>query len=189
MASTQQRLFLSADEFLSHPAAQTASELVRGEVRFLTPASGAHGLVAGQVFAAINAFVKANDLGMAFPDNTGFHLPGLRDTVRSPDAAFIRRDRLPPNGISTGWITVAPDLIVEVRSPDESQRTLDEKLADYKAAGTRYRWIVDPEMRTVLLTSDEIADRLLTVGETIDDVDVLPGFTLEVASLFVGLAI
>jgi hypothetical protein len=85
-------------------------------------------------------------------------------------------------------VTVAPDLIVEVRSPDETQRTLDEKLRDYQTAGTHHRWIIDPDTRSVLLTTDGRPDRSLSVNDSIDDVDVLPGFSCEVARLFIGLA-
>jgi Uma2 family endonuclease len=85
-------------------------------------------------------------------------------------------------------VTVAPDLIVEVRSPDETQRTLDEKLRDYQTAGTHHRWVIDPDTRSVLLTTDGLPDRSLSVNDSIDDVDVLPGFSCEVASLFIGLA-
>jgi Uma2 family endonuclease len=104
------------------------------------------------------------------------------------DAAFVRRDQLPPEGIGSGWMKVAPDLVVEVRSPDETQRDVDEKLRDYQIAGTRHRWIIDLETRTVLLTSDGSPDLTLTSGTDIDNVEVLPGFTLRVATLFVGLA-
>jgi Uma2 family endonuclease len=126
--------------------------------------------------------------GQCFPDNTGFQLPGLVNTVRSPDAAFVRRDKLPAVRIGPGWMKVAPDLVVEVRSPDESRRELDERLHDYQVAGTRHRWIIDPDSRTVLLTSDDLPDRRLRADGVIDNVEVLPGFTLEVAKLFVGLA-
>lgn len=189
MAPTPRKLAMTPREFLTHPAAQAASELVRGEVRVMTPAGGAHGVVASRMFAAMNAFVEAHDLGQCFADNTGFQLPGLPDTVRSPDAAFVRKDKLPLDGIDSGWVTVAPDLIVEVRSPTETQRELEEKLRDYQTAGTRHSWIIDPDARTVLLRDDESRDRMLSAHDVIDQIDILPGFSLDVARLFVGLAI
>jgi Uncharacterized protein conserved in cyanobacteria len=179
---------LTATEFLTDPASAGPSELVRGEVRVMTPASGAHGVVAGALFAALNAFVEERKLGLAFPDNTGFLLPGLADTVRSPDAAFVAADRLPIDGIGTGWMPVAPDLIAEILSPSESTEELEAKLRDYRSAGTRLIWVVDPARRVITVRDGALAERLLTESDTLDGGSVLPGFTLGVSSLFLRLA-
>ena len=135
--------YVTAAEFLERSAADGPSELVRGAIHVMTPASGAHGAIAGTIFAALNAFVEAHQLGVCFPDNTGFLLPGLGDTVRSPDAAFVRTDALPPNGIGPGWISAAPDLVVEILSPNETAAELDAKVRDYFASGTRLLWVVN----------------------------------------------
>jgi Uma2 family endonuclease len=179
---------LTSEEFLTHPAAAGASELVRGEVRVMTPASGAHGVIAGRIFAALNAFVEPRQLGQCFPDNTGFLLPGLRDTVRSPDAAFVRGECLPEQGIGAGWVAVAPDLVVEILSPSETASELEEKLRDYRAAGTRLIWVVDPATRVVSVRSATTPDVWLTEADSLDGDDVLPGFTIPVAKLFARLA-
>jgi Uma2 family endonuclease len=96
------RRYTTADAFLVRPAGDQPAELVRGEVRVMTPAGGAHGAIAGTIFAALHAFVEQRDLGICFPDNTGFLLPGLGDAVRSPDVAFVRGDRLPERGLGPG---------------------------------------------------------------------------------------
>lgn len=181
-------LRLTSEEFLVHPAAAGSSELVRGEVRMMTPASGAHGVVAGALFAALNVFVEERKLGLCFPDNTGFLLPGLENTVRSPDAAFVANDRLPADGIGRGWIAVAPDMIVEILSPSESSTELEAKLSDYRTAGTRLIWIVDPERRVITIRDGDLPERLLSEGEILDGGRVLPGFALGVSSLFLRLA-
>lgn len=188
MALPNLRRYVTATEFLSHPAAMGSSELVRGAIRVMTPASGAHGVVAGAIFAAINAFVELNQLGVCFPDNTGFLLPGLGDTVRSPDVSFVRAERLPDQGIGPGWVNVAPDLIVEVLSPTETASELEEKLRDYRAAGTRLAWIVDPVARVVSVRSASAAEFWLAESETLDGGDVLPGFSFPVARVFARLA-
>lgn len=189
MVTNGARHFLTAAEFLEHPAAITGtSELVRGSVRMMIPASGAHGLIAGIVFAGLNTFVEARQLGMCFPDNTGFQLPGLGDTVRSPDVAFVRADQLPPGGIGSGWIQVAPDLVVEILSPSEKDADLIDKLNDYRAAGTRLVWVIDPARRTVAIRSGDRPERLLGDSGVIEGEDVLPGFELPVERLFARLA-
>ena len=179
---------VTAQEFLTHPAARGPSELIRGEVRVLTPASGAHGVVAGVIFRALSNFVEANNLGLCLPDNTGFQLPGLADTVRSPDAAFVRADRLPEKGIGSGWISVAPDLAIEIISPTETAASLEDKLADYRAAGTTLIWVIDPSTRSVSVRRAGAPEQRLTERDSIDGANVLPGFALPVAKLFERLA-
>ena len=188
MPATNARRYLTADEFLTHSAAAGPSELVRGEIRAMTPASGAHGVIAGTIFAALNAFVEASQLGQCFPDNTGFLLPGLGDTVRSPDAAFVRRDHLPKQGIGLGWMTAAPDLVVEILSPSETALELEEKVRDYRTAGTRLIWVVDPAARVVTVRRTSAPDTRLSESDVLDGSDVLPGFTIPVAKLFARLA-
>ncbi len=188
MQPLRSRRYVTSDEFLRSPEAAGPSELVRGEIRVMTPAGGGHGAVVGAIFVALSAFVETNGLGLCFPDNTGFLLPGLGDTVRSPDAAFVRADRLPKGGIGSGWLAVAPDLVVEVLSPNETAPELESKVRDYRSAGTRLIWVVDPATRTVTIVSDTEAHRPLTEGDSLDGQDVLPGFSIPVARLFAQLA-
>jgi Uma2 family endonuclease len=108
----------------------------------------------------------------------GFALPGIPDTVRSPDAAFVQNERLPAEGIGPGWISVAPDLVVEIRSPTETFVELEDKLRDYETAGTTLLWIIDPVARTVTVRSTKGIERMLTLSDTLD-VQVASPLTLR----------
>ena len=101
---------VTAAEFLTHPAAAGPSELVRGTIHVMSPSGGRHGVIVGNVFAELDAFVRQRGLGLCFAENTGFELSGLLDTVRSPDAAFVSRERLPAEGIGPGWIRATQEL-------------------------------------------------------------------------------
>jgi len=184
MVSARSNRRVTALEFLSHPAARGKSELVRGEIHVMAPASGVHGLLAGEIFTLLKTSVDANGRGICFPGNTGFQLPGLEDTVRSPDVAFVRADRLARKNIGAGWVPVAPDLVVEVLSPSETVTTLDEKWRDYRAAGTTLMWVIDPAERTVTVREAGAPDRRLTASDTLNGGSVLPGFSIPVAQLF-----
>jgi len=181
---------LTVDEFLTHPAAQERSELVRGVIRMMTPASGPHGIVSGNILVLLSNHVRAYTLGQCFSDGTGFALPGLPNTVRSPDAAFVRAGRLPAAGLPTesGFLPLAPDLAVEVLSPSETASDLEEKLADYRAAGTPLVWVVDPAKRRMTVISADAPMRWLREGDTLDGGSIVPGFSCPVAELFYGLA-
>ena len=182
---------LTAEEFLAHPAAQGPSELVRGEIRMMTPAGGRLGIVTAAVFGLLWTHVRARRLWQCFADNTGFqlHIPGERgDTVRAPDVAFVRAERMPRGGVTGGWMQGAPDLAVEVLSPSESMAITAAKLADYFAAGTALVWVVDPDARTVDVHTENATRRRLRVGDTLDGAPVLPDFACAVDELFEGLA-
>lgn len=182
---------LTADEFLAHPAARGPSELVRGEIRMMTPASGRHGVVTAIVFGLLWSHVRPRRLGQCFADNTGFqlHIPGERgDTVRAPDVAFVRVERMPRDGVTSGWMQGAPDLAVEVLSPSESIATAAAKRADYFAAGTTLVWVIDPEARTLEIHTTGAPVRRLHVGDRLDGAPILPDFGCDVAELFEGLA-
>jgi Uma2 family endonuclease len=150
----------------------------------MSPASGLYGLVAGNVYHLLSTHVRKHRLGVCFPDGTGFALPNLEETVRSPDASFIRSDRLPGDSIDDRFIRCAPDLAVEVRSRSESASELKAKLADYRAAGTPLIWVVDPSRRTVRVISSGAPAVTLREPDTLDGGDVVPEFRCTAGELF-----
>ena len=96
---------------------------------------------------------------------------------------------LPEKGIGSGWISVAPDLVIEIVSPTETAVALEDKLADYRAAGTTLVWVIDPSTRSVSVRRAGVPEQRLTESDSIDGANVLPGFALPVATLFERLAL
>jgi len=178
----------TADEFLTRSLPDGKAELVRGEIRLAPPASGPHGGVGGNLFLLLGAYVRQRGLGRAFPDGTGYELVKLPHTVRVPDVSFVRAERLPPGGLRPGFLTLAPDLAVEILSPTERASELQEKLDDYRAAGTSLVWVIDPPRRTVRVLDGELAERTLGEEDTLDGGVTIPGFSCRVAALFDGIA-
>lgn len=179
------RIVLTAEEFLRHPAAEGASELVNGEIVYMSPAGAVHHIVGGALFAQLWAYVEAHGLGDAFMDNVGYYLPipgRKRDTVRAPDVSFVAAGRLAE--VPRGFLRLAPDLAVEVLSPENTAADMDARMADYFAAGTRLLWVVDPDRRTVAVHSPHAPARWLAERDVLEGDDVVPGFTLPVAALF-----
>ena len=179
---------VTPDQFLHHPAANDRTELIRGHIQVMTPASAAHGLVSGTVFHLLAAHVRQHKLGACFADSTGYTLPNLPNTVRAPDASFVRGDRLPIAGVGPGFLEMAPDLAVEVLSPSESRTDVAAKLADYRSAGTPLVWVIYPAARTVTVISATEDDVTLGEGQVLSGGNTLPGFTCAVRDLFEGLA-
>ncbi|MBI3466041.1 MAG: Uma2 family endonuclease, partial [Planctomycetes bacterium] len=101
-----------------------------------------------------------------------------------PDAAFIRFGRLPGEQLPIGYVRIAPDLAVEVTSPNELAEEVESKIDDYLAAGVRLLWIVNPTRRTVRIHRANGTIGWLREHDTLDGEDVLPGFRCAVRDLF-----
>ena len=157
-------------------------ELVRGELRRMIPAGGEHGRIAGKLTCAVGNHVMSRQLGTFYAAETGFILSRDPDTVRAPDVAFNRAERAAPP--VRGFVPGAPDLAVEVLSPDDRPGYVRDKVAEWLEAGTLAVWVVDPRERTV--TVHEAQKTPLVLGETdsLPGGDVLPGFALAVRDIF-----
>jgi len=151
-------------------------ELVRGELTRMIPAGGDHGRITYRLGFELGKHVVPNELGTILAAETGFVLARDPDTVRAPDVAFVRTGK--PTG--PGFIPGAPDLVVEVLSPDDRPGYVREKTAEWLEAGALLVWIVDPRTRTVTVHEPGHEPRTLNEGDTLDGGAVLPGFTLPV---------
>ena len=136
-------------------------DLVRGQLRWMSPAGPSHGGVSARIIRLLVNHVDERRLGKVYANDTGFLLERSPDTVLGPDVAFVQRDRLhlePERGYFPG----PPDLAVEVRSPGDSRRQVREKAEALIAHGCRLVLTVDPPERTVTVHRPDAAPR--TVG-------------------------
>ena len=151
------------------------TELVRGRMIVREPAGFRHGDIAMAIAARMHPFVRENKLGRVLAAETGFKLFTNPDTVRAPDVAFVRHERI-PDPLPRGFAPFAPDLAVEVLSPDDRPGEVLAKVADWLKAGTRLVWVVDPDRRLARVyradgTESEMSETGALKGE-----EVLPGF-------------
>jgi Uma2 family endonuclease len=175
---------VTAEQLLQMPSDGFRYELVRGELRKMTPGGSEHGYIASEVLAELRNHVKANRLGRTFAAETGFRLASDLDTVRAADAAFVRQERAEEVGRTRAYWPGAPDLAVEVISPGDTYSEVGEKVLEWLDAGTRMVIVFDPCKRTatVYRSRDEI--RVLAEDDVLDGVDVVPGWRLRVGEIF-----
>ena len=157
-------------------------ELVRGKLRMMIPPGAEHGRVTMNLATPIDNHVKAQGLGTVFAAETGFLLARNPDTVRAPDVALVRADREPTP--ERGYYPGAPDLVVEVLSPDDRPGYVRDKVAEWLEAGAQSVWVVDPRARNVTIHAAREAPLVLGRADTLRGGDVLPGFAVEVAEIF-----
>lgn len=172
-------------DLLARPDDGWQYELVKGVLVRMPPSGKRATRIARRLSARLGDYVDEHGLGEVTGEQGGYRLaPG---TDLAPDVGFIRAERLPPLD-SPDYDTLAdgaPDLAVEVASPNQWQPGMRKKAAEYLDAGTRLVWIVWPRWRRVdVWRAGDDEPATLTVEDTLDGEDVVPGFTYAVADLF-----
>jgi Uma2 family endonuclease len=169
----------TAEQLLRNPHIGRC-ELIRGDLRMMVPPGAPHGRITIKLSTAIENHVATRGLGTVYAE-IGFVLARNPDTVRAPDIAFVRADRTAP---ARGYYEGAPDLAVEVLSPDDRPGYVRDKVAEWLEAGTRAVWVVDPHDRTVTVHEPRRKAKRLGAEETLRGGSALPGFQMSVAAIF-----
>lgn len=178
---------VTAEQLLRMPDDGCRYELVAGEVKKMAPAGWRHGSVGSETHGLLLQHVKQHALGRVFAAETGFLLARNPDTVRAPNAAFVHKDHLPADPPQETFWPGPPDLAVEVVSPGDTVKEVDEKARAWIEAGTRMVWVVNPTWRSVAVYRADAGVKTLAEGDELDGADVVPGFRCSVAELFVGV--
>jgi Uma2 family endonuclease len=174
---------MTMEEFAHYATTHGRCELIRGEVRSMSPAGMRRGDITNRMNFFITAFVYQHKLGKVYTAETGFRLDDDGNpTVRAPDVAFIAFTRL--TGVNTAsFCPIAPDLVVETLSPDDRAADVAEKIQWWLDRGVKLVWIVDPEKQVIDIRHGEQIHRL-RIGDTLTGGEVLPGFACAVAEVF-----
>jgi Uma2 family endonuclease len=157
-------------------------ELVRGHLIMMTPASSEHGRIIARLTVRLGSFAERHRLGAVFGAETGFLIERRPDTVRAPDVAFVKASRLP--GPKRGWFEGAPDLAVEVVSPDDRASELVAKAQMWLDAGAAIVWLVDPQTQMVTVYRPGGVAQVLRHTDVLTGHDLLPGFSVQIADIF-----
>jgi Uma2 family endonuclease len=184
MTVATQRL-ITAEEFLRMPDPPDGSrqELVRGVIETMPARSTYHRVCRGRLGRRLGNFVEEKGLGHLASNDSGFITERDPDTVRGPDLSFWSRERLPQLP-TDGYVTVAPDLVVEVVSPNDEFARVHKKIQHYLKHQVRLIWLVLPEDRSVTVYRPQAAPVTLTNSDVLSGEDVLPGFVCPVHELF-----
>ena len=159
-------------------------ELVEGRIVMMSPAGDEHGGYESNFDEHIKAFVRRHKLGKVRVGEIGIYTHRNPDTVRAADVAFISNERYAQRKTKGSYLEVAPELVVEIMSPDDRWSEVKQKLREYFSIGVKLVWVADPSDRTVYAYRSLTDVREFTEADTLPGDDVLPGFSVPVANLF-----
>ncbi len=180
---SQETRVITADDLLAMPDDGKRYELVHGDLRMMSPAGGRHGRIAMKLARRLGDFVEERGLGVTYAAETGFLLQQNPDTVRAPDVAFVSHVKLGELADHPGFLPLAPDLVAEVVSPNDSSSEVEEKALNWLAAGVTIVLVVDPQTKTIRDYRSAHEIRVYAQGHIDLDI-VMAGFRLDVSELF-----
>lgn len=143
-----------------------------------------HGWIESLLIMHLTGWVLENKSGRVYPGDTDFVLIGTPDDIqfhRRPDVAYVRSERVVP---TSGYVYVVPDLTVEIISPNEKPKAIRKKLREYLDNGVLQAWQVFPDEQEIVVNLPDGTSKTYRVGDTISGGDLLPGFSLDVATVF-----
>ncbi len=182
---------MTAEELLTYPEPDNKrTELVRGRLVVREPPGMYHGEYAARVVVAIGNYLTHDresrgaeqTRGRVLTCDPGFTLARNPDTVRAPDVAYVSRARW-AGPMPHGYGEFAPDLAVEIQSPNARPGAVLAKVGDWLNAGSLLVWVIDPIRRSVAIYRADGSHALLNDAESLDGGEVLPGFSYAIAEL------
>ena len=188
------RTLLTAEDLWKRADDDYRYELVEGELRKMPPAGFEHGIRAAKIGRYLDAHVEKYKLGYVCGAETGFKISENPDTVRAPDAAFVRQAAIERQGVTKGYWEGAPDLAVEIISPSDTYAGVAEKVEAWLTAGCAMVWVINPRQETVEVyrpieaasqSTNAHCKTVLSGNDTLDGDDVVEGFQCQVQDIFV----
>ena len=150
----------------------------------MSPAGSEHGKVAARILVSLGIHVVEHEIGEVFAAETGFRIASNPDTVRAPDAAFVSHHRLESAEPTKAYLSLAPDLVVEVISPNDSFSEVEAKALQWLNAGCRLVLIADPYNETLQVYREPKQRQIFRAGEQFESGDVCENWILKVNEVF-----
>ncbi len=174
----------TAEDLLDFQNSPWQHELVQGVLYRMPPTGFDHGRIESLFSAFLTIHVTTNQLGQVASGDPGFIIARNPDTVIAPDIAYISHERL-KSAISTDrFLTIAPDLVAEIVSPNDRPREVQEKVERWLQFGVQAVVVIDPKSQTLTVHQSLDQKRIYGLDNTIDLNFVVPGFSLPMRQLF-----
>lgn len=184
VADAPQKIWTEA-ELMALPEDGFMHEVVNGELIMSPKNNFQHENICTRLLTALREFNRLHRLGAVRGSSAGFWMNNRN--CRAPDISFIPKSRFDALGFSPNsrsFFPGAPDLAIEILSPSNSRREMDERLRDFFASGTQLVWIINPDTESVEVCHSLTKRALIGPGGFLDGEKLLPGFRFPIADLF-----
>jgi Uma2 family endonuclease len=155
-----------------------------GELIIMPPTGSNTGNRNFDIAVELGIWNKKTKLGKGFDSSTGFKLPNGKDV--SPDVAWVKKERWESLTLEQKekFAPIAPDFVIELRSPSDSLKTLQEKMQEYIENGVKLAWLIDRKQQKVYIYRPNQNIEELDHPATLNGEDILPGFILELHEIW-----
>lgn len=155
-----------------------------GELIIMPPTGGTTGNRNSRLNQQLGNWADQDGTGLVFDSSTGFKLPNGAD--RSPDAAWVRQKRW--DALTTEqqdrFVPLCPDFVVEILSPSDRLQTTQDKMQEYIDNGAQLGWLINRRDQQVEIYRPKQAVEVLDAPQSISGESVLPGFRLDLGSIW-----
>ena len=173
---------ITGEELFRMPNTESV-ELIAGEIVTKMPTGHPHGFIENIIGALLYIYLKTNQIGRALTGEVGIYTQRDPDQIRAADVVYISHEQL-AKAQETGYLDVAPELVVEIMSPANSWTEAQEKLTEYFAIGVQVVWIVDPQLEQVHVYRSLEEVKLLQKEDELSSEEILPGFRVALTEIF-----
>ncbi|MEM9941447.1 MAG: Uma2 family endonuclease [Planctomycetota bacterium] len=184
MATDTRQSITAADELFAMPSDGNRYELVNGVLKMMSPAGSEHGDITARITFLLTRHVYDGDLGKVYAAETGFLISTSPDTVRAPDTCFVSHERLSTVHPTRGYLPLAPDLVIEVISPNDRFSEVEAKAKQWLNAGTKIVLVADPQNLSLKSYRKGSSIETFESGEIFAADEVCKDWTLEVDDAF-----
>jgi len=157
-------------------------ELVDGTIVTMTPTGAAHGKIEVRLARLLDEYVEKSGIGWVLSGEVGIITKRNPDRVRGADVAFLSREQT--TNIPDGFLTIAPELVVEIVSPNDRWKDIREKIDEYFAIGVKQVWIVEPQSRQILAYTSPTEAVRYRAGDKLPAAHGLSGLEIAVDRIF-----
>ncbi|WP_079681608.1 Uma2 family endonuclease [Planktothrix sp. PCC 11201] len=155
-----------------------------GELIIMPPTGGNTGKRNADLIFQLLVWKRQNNLGEVFDSNTGFTLPNGAD--RAPDASWVSQERwesLTPEQ-QDKFVPLCPDFVVELMSPSDSLEKTRQKMQEYQENGAKLGWLINRKQQQIEVYRLHQDVEILEHPNQISGEDILPGFVLDLTSIW-----
>lgn len=156
----------------------------KGDLIIMPPAGGETSKRNSDINFELNLWNRQTKLGVTFDSSGGFTLPNGADY--SPDAAWIPLGKWESLTAEqrTKFLPLCPDFVIELRSPSDSLKLLQNKMQEYIDNGCHLGWLINPKNRQVEIYCQGREKEILDNPTTVSGEDLLPGFILNLSLIW-----